>query len=881
MLLGSSRRDEFLFRWRAYLPYLLVLPLLLAIPESGWVERRLGDALEMGWDVLSAFIAFAGLVLRMATAGYLPANTDRRATRSLTVTGLYSVVRHPLYLGNFFILLGLALSTHVWWTILLTLGASCFFYTHVAAAEEARLAERIGAPYAAWRAHTPAFLPDFHRWRSTTEFSFRRALRSEQSTAFRLIAALVAIEFATDLLGEGEPAGAILAGDVYWLWLLAVGVMAWGALLALDRRVPRRVRFWLSCLICFVVLEQIVRVALLGWSIGIEFNWTRQLLHTLPIGALDDIMTGLVLAAPFLVGLYLFPRLLARRFAGYAANMLLFVLLLALTFTAAAELTFWGEFDGRFNSIAVNYLIFPREVIGNIGQSFNLAMLLPLVGAVALALFFALRPLLMSALADDIVPGERRRGFIIAGVSLAIGVAAATVNPTEIFADRTINEVAKNGFHSFVRAAVTNDQRYEGIYLGLPEPEAQALIRRMVTQDNTTLLKPESEPGLWRRVDNGAVPRKLNVVMILNESFGSTYVDGLDNRRSESISPRLTAMAKDGLFFTNVYATGNRTVRALESVFTSFPPIPGVSTARRPNSEGMNSLPFLLKRHGYQTAFLYAGRGAFDNMGHFWSTVGFDKVWDQGDIADQGFTTIWGVADEYLYGEALNRLDALTQAGAPVYLSMLTVSNHRPFTYPAGRIDKDPGLKRSENAATYSDWAFGDFIERARGRPWFRDTIFVFMGDHGPRVYGAAQVPVPSYRIPLLFYAPSHIAGERNPVLGSNMDVAPTLMGLLGISYDSPFFGVDLRRVPEGRGRVTMEHNFSVALGDGHDVAMLLPRRDSRGYAMQIGPGELRPLPAADPELLRRTIALIQTAHYMFYRHQYHELGESVAVAGR
>ena len=455
--------------------------------------------------------------------------------------------------------------------------------------------------------------------------------------------------------------------------------------------------------------------------------------------------------------------------------------------------------------------------------------------------------------------------------SLAAGLVLLQAMPGEPFADRAVNEVARNGLHSLLRAGLTNDEKFDGLYVTLPEAQARSLAREMVAQDNTRFLLPEDAPGLLRRVDNGDAPRRLNVVLVIEESFGSTYVDGLDNASGESVSPRLSALARDGLLFTNVYATGNRTVRGLEALLTSFPPIPGIATTRRSGSEGMHSLPFLLRRHGYRTAFLYGGRAAFDNMGHYWSTIGFERVLEQRDIAEAGFKTIWGVADEYLFGEALRRMDEMATGAQPVFLSLLTVSNHRPYTYPEGRIDKDPARKRKENSATYADWAFGDFVERARAKPWFRDTIFVFVGDHGPRVYGAAQVPVPSYRVPLLFYAPAHVAAERNATLGSSMDMGPTLLGLLGISHDSPFFGVDLRRVPPGGGRVAMEHNFAVALGDGSSVAMLLPGRQTRGWAMKPGPVELTPLQGADPALADRAIALYQTAHRLFYGRRYHE----------
>ena len=601
-----------------------------------------------------------------------------------------------------------------------------------------------------------------------------------------------------------------------------------------------------------------------------ESQNVAQSFAALALGAVNDLLVGIAGVALAASVFFLCAPLWRGLIFAAFAHALLILWFGAFAFSEVSEAFFWNEFNSRFNSIAVNYLIFPREVIGNIRESFNLAYFLPPVGVVALAAYFFLRRPLVRMLATPVVPRARWWGVGGAMSASILAIGGLTVFPEDLFGSRSTNEMAKNGFHSFIRAALTNDQLYDGFYLGMDDAEAMALLRSMVAQDNTAFL-PSRPASLLRRVDNGAAPKKLNVVLVIEESFGSVYVDGLGGPVHESISPNLLRLAQDGLLFTNIYATGNRTVRGLEALLTSFPPIPGASTSRRPGSEGMNSLPFLLKSLGYQTAFLYGGRAVFDNMGYYWSKIGFDQVLEQKDVADAGFTTIWGVADEYLFTEALKRLDAMAAADKPVFLSVLTVSNHRPYTYPEGRIGKDPKAKRRENAATYADWAFGDFVDRARSHAWFKDTVFIFIGDHGPRVYGAGQVPVPSYRVPLLFYAPGHIAPGRVATLGSSMDMAPTLLGLLNTSYDSPFFGVDLRRVPEGRGRVVMEHNFSVALGDGRQVAMLLPGRDSRGYGMPPGPAELVDQPAPDPDLLRRAISLYQTAHRMFYGRAYHQ----------
>lgn len=636
-----------------------------------------------------------------------------------------------------------------------------------------------------------------------------------------------------------------------------------------------RFRFWLLLIGLFVLIEAFDRLALLVWAGATKTGIEAGLVPVFAYGLLEDLGTGLLMGLPFLAGLFVSRRWLRKKAGGVIAHGFLFAMCVVMAFNEAAEMLFWNEFDSRYNSIAVNYLMFPREVVGNIRESFPLGIFLPIVLVGGALLYLLARRSLVRALAAPSVVGERRTAVAVATLSVGFAVAVFATDVPSRYANRELAEIATNGLHSLVRAAVTNDEKYDGLYPTLPDDEALALVRGMTRVDASVIpLAPgkAAEPALWRHVENPGPAKKLNVVLVIEESFGTTYVDGLDNFRNESISPRFSALARDGVLFTNVYATGNRTVRGLEAILTSFPPIPGVSTARRSGSEGMNSLPFLLRQQGYRTAFLYGGLATFDNMGNYWSAIGFEKVWDQRDIADTGFTTIWGAADEYIFTEAIKRMDENARKDSPFFLGLLTVTNHRPYVYPDGRIDKLAKRKRKENSATYADWAFGDFIERASSHAWFKDTIFIFIGDHGPRVYGAATVPVPSYRVPLLFYAPAHLRTRRIETAGSSVDVAPTLLGLLGFTYDSPFFGVDLTRIPPDKGRVVMEHNYAIAMGTDGRVAAILPGKRIEGYDMRIGPHDLVPTPSADPELARRTAALTQTAHRLFYGGRYHEL---------
>lgn len=642
---------------------------------------------------------------------------------------------------------------------------------------------------------------------------------------------------------------------------------------------PPRLRFWLLCIAIFIGLAAAVRMVLTIWVARDTPDSMLSFVTVWLIGLLDDTATGILLGLPFLAGLYLFARPLKWRPGKIFAHLLLILLLGVAVFSAVAELFFWEEYNSRFNGIAVYYLIFPKEVIGNIRESFDLRYYLPPIGIVVLIVYAFLWRRLNRALDAPFIANERRRGLTLAAIATAVAVPFVISGPYEPVAARTANELAVNGIHSMLNAYFTNDSKYDGVYAGIDEAEALPLVREMVQQNNTVNLAAPGERSLRRRVDNGPTPaKKLNVVLILEESFGSVYFEDVyqDKQRDywKTISPNWHRLAEDGLLFTNIYATGDRTVRALEAIFTSFPPIPGISTARRDGSEGMNSLPFLLNKFGYRTAFLYGGPTTFDNMGYFWKTIGFDQVLGQSDIADQGFKTIWGVADEFMFKEALARIDQMAAEPGPFFFASLTVSNHRPFMYPQGRIDLKPAPNKRDHAAAYADWALGQFIDAARKKPWFDDTIFVMIGDHGPKVWGAAQIPVQAFRVPLIFLAPKHIMPQRNPVLGSSMDVGPTLLGLLGLSYDSPFFGVDLRRVPARGGRIAMAHNFDVAFGDGKNAVVLTPKGGLRPYSMQTGPFQLDPVTPENvpPLILKQAAAQTQTAHRMFYARQYHEL---------
>ncbi|MCW8860861.1 MAG: LTA synthase family protein [Rhodospirillales bacterium] len=629
-------------------------------------------------------------------------------------------------------------------------------------------------------------------------------------------------------------------------------------------------RLWITCFALFCVVNALVRAIILAghWSHGEALS--LQGLMVFPIGLINDIAIGAILSAPIFLALRLFRPLLKKRGGMTAVFIAFFLVLLLLCFTAAAELIFWGEFDSRFNTTAVYYLVFPREVLGNIRESFDLRLILPPVVFSAATLFWFMRKGLRDAVRFDAPDHTNKFGLAATAILVVISAGYLGWGPLHPFKDRVLNEVSDSGYRSFLASAISRKTQYEGYYPELPPAEAVAELQESLRQSGTSFPRGSTDNATLRHVRPHAPEKKLNVVLIIEESFGSVYYDDLGPEAASAISPNFHKLAAGGMFFKNIYSTGDRTVRGLEALLTSFAPIPGISTVRRPGHDGMYSLPWVLNSHGYDSAFLYGGHSGFDNMRQYWESIGFRHVWEQDDIREQGFATVWGVADEYLFEEALKRLDENTGNGKPFFLGLLTTTNHRPFTYPAGRISADPLDKKRENSAAYADWALGAFIEKAKSHSWFEDTVFVVIGDHGPKVFGRATVPVQAFRVPLTFYSPKNIAPSRHEVVGSSLDVAPTLLGLLGLEYDNPFFGRDLQMVAEDDGRASMSYNFTVAYAEHGKVAVLKPNATTEFYAMTNDILALHPLQGKDPKLEKKAIAQTQTAYNMFYSHHFH-----------
>jgi len=634
---------------------------------------------------------------------------------------------------------------------------------------------------------------------------------------------------------------------------------------------PRgRLRALVALGLVYLVVSSLLR-AVLGWRFGLEAGASvASLAGALAVGVVNDAVIALALLLPLSLYLAVVPdrlyRSLLHRWLFFTATA---AFLFAVVYLSAVEYFFFDEFSSRLNLVAVDYLMYPHEVLVNIWESYPVVPVMAVSLLAALTLAVVLWPVLSPGWTRPVRP--RRRAVVFAGHVVLAAAALSLVSTRTLasFDNRVTAEVAVNGVSSFFEALRTNEIDYYTYY----RSGSRQRMFRLLTDDLATGGEPFSHLAAGRldRRFGGAAGTAgglgdLDVVVIVEESLGAEFVGACGDDRG--LTPELDALAERGVLFTRAYATGTRTVRGLEAIIASFPPIPSVSILRRPGSEGIANWGAVMRRHGYDTSFLYGGYSYFDNMRHFFAGNGF-VVSDRADIPEPVFANIWGVSDEDLFRHALGTFDRLDGEGKRFFSVVLTTSNHKPFSFPPG-VPGVPETGGGRSAGVrYADYALGRFFRQAAEHRWYDDTLFVVLGDHGARVYGAAEIPLYSYEIPILLLAPARLPPARVDFPTSQLDVAPTVLGLLGIRYEAPFFGQDVLGSPPAQPRVLLfNHNHDVAALRGDDLVVLGLHRRVAGFRYRAEEHSLTP-EVAGAELTDLATAYYQTAYDQFEGGQY------------
>ncbi|WP_448213819.1 LTA synthase family protein [Colwellia sp. MEBiC06753] len=526
-------------------------------------------------------------------------------------------------------------------------------------------------------------------------------------------------------------------------------------------------------------------------------------------------------------------------------------------FFELATPAFIHEYGLRPNRLFIEYLAYPAEVSQMLINGHSVALISVMLALVALIYFY------LKVINQRIFSSQKAQKHSFS-VALSTSLLATTVcllcargtlghrpiNPAFVYfsTDPLINSLTLNSAYSVAHAIkeLGNEKSATKLYGKMPVEQVIKLVRQESGLAESRFSASDAPSLSIRQPSYQGKPK--NLVIILEESLGAQFVSSLGGL---PLTPALDKLASEGWAFEHLYATGTRSVRGIEAVITGFTPTPARAVVKLDKSQsGFFTLAQLLKNNNYTTQFIYGGESHFDNMKSFFLGNGFSEIVDFDDIEQPKFVGSWGASDEDLFAQANRELNKLHQQNQPYFSFIFTSSNHDPFEIPSGAITpmtyskqqlasfSEQDLARHQ-AIQYADYALGKFIVQAKQQAYWQDTVFLIVADHDARVSGSDLVPINNFHIPGIILN----AGRENIVdrrVVSQIDLAPTLLSLIGIVNQSPMLGQDLTN-PDAAGRAMMQYADNFAYLKGQQVTILQPQKPALNFSYQFDLQKLVP----------------------------------------
>jgi phosphoglycerol transferase MdoB-like AlkP superfamily enzyme len=634
-----------------------------------------------------------------------------------------------------------------------------------------------------------------------------------------------------------------------------------------NRRVSLIIVFYLI----FLVTNFAIRNALFVLERGFIQNIILNFFIVNLVGFFSDTLSFLYFGALLLLLFgYMTPNFFYMWKRSYMIiSIAIYYFAVFFIFSAVAEWFFWEEFGTRFNFIVVDYIIYTRELVGNAIESYAIGP----IGAsifIAGALMFALLwPIINKILSIQNYVRPKRAYLYLPLIIIVPSVTFFLLsNYTYNISDnKIVCELAKNGVSEFFIAFKNNRLDYYDFYQTIPDSYMIQTMKDEFSKDlNTSAIQSTQENVLVRKTKTQGPITKPNVIMIVVESLGAKYMNTFGNQ--ENLTPHLDKLAQKSLFFANLYATGTRTVRGIEALTLAIPPTPGTSIVKRPNNENLYSLGTVLTQNGYDLQFIYGGYGYFDNMNYFFENNHF-RILDREDFKSEevNFANIWGICDGDVYSKTLKEADLSAQSKKPFFKLIMTTSNHRPYTFPEGLIDLKSQKSGRRGGVKYTDYAIHQFLSEAKSHSWFDNTIFVIVADHGVGGRGTMEIQIYDYHIPMFIYAPKLIQPKRVDTVASQIDVAPTLLSILPLSYESRFIGRDIFATAPGSERLLMGTFQSMGFYQNSILIVLMPKKAIDFYHFDVSSKQYYKYPKRPNDVnFELAISYYQYADYLLER---------------
>jgi phosphoglycerol transferase MdoB-like AlkP superfamily enzyme len=566
-----------------------------------------------------------------------------------------------------------------------------------------------------------------------------------------------------------------------------------------------------AMLLLGLLILSISRFGLVLWKLD-RVTSTGKLLEILIQGIrVDIIQLSLIALIPLLLG----PVLATKRLFKFWQKLTYFWVILAivlLVFLEAATPGFIAEYDIRPNRLFVEYLKYPKEILGMLWTGFKLEVFTG-IGFTLLAIWSMRRfmqPWLEVNASVTSTWSNKKLWiiwpliFLVTAFAIRSTIGHRPANPAlfAITPDSMVNSLILNSSYSVIYAvySLQNESKSSQIYGKMDKAD---ILKLTNAKDIDIPTLKTLRPSVKRN-------KPLNLVIILQESLGATFVESLGG---VPVTPNLEKLKEQGIWFEQLYATGTRSVRGIEAVVTGFQPTPADSTVKLSLSQkNFFTVASLLAKQGYSTEFIYGGETHFDNMQSFFMGNGFQQVIGQKDYKNPVFVGSWGASDEDLLNKTHEQLLAHHASGKPFFTLAFSSSNHAPFEFPDGKIDLYEQPKATDNnAVKYADYAIGEFFKKAQASAYWKDTLFLIVADHDIRVRGDTLVPIERFHIPGLILG-ADIKPQKIAVIASQIDLPVTVLSLMGINAQHPMTGQDLSNIPTDYfGRAMMQYNYNFA----------------------------------------------------------------------
>lgn len=577
----------------------------------------------------------------------------------------------------------------------------------------------------------------------------------------------------------------------------------------------------IAMLLLGLIILSVSRLGLILWKFD-RVDSTGKLAEILLQGIRVDIIQLCLLSLiPLLTAPLLAIKNLFRVWQRFTYIWVIAAIVL-LVFLEAATPGFIAEYDVRPNRLFVEYLKYPNEVVKMLWGGFKIHVFAS-IGFVVLAIWLMrhfMRPWLQAkpSWSNTKIWLIWPLIFLLTAFAIRSTVGHRPANPAlfAITQDSMVNSLILNSGYSVIYAIydLQHESKSSQIYGKMDRAEIFKLTG--ATDSEIPTLKTLT-PSAQRK-------KPLNLVIILQESLGAGFVESLGGK---PVTPNLEKLKSEGIWFEQLYATGTRSVRGIEAVTAGFQPTPSESTVKLSLSQkNFFTLASLLTKQGYNAEFIYGGESHFDNMRSFFLGNGFNQITDQKDYKNPVFMGSWGASDEDLLNKTHEQLMAHHASGKPFFTLAFSSSNHAPFEFPDGRIELYEQPKGTDNnAVKYADYAMGQFFEKAKKSPYWKDTLFLIVADHDVRVRGNTLVPIEHFHIPGLILG-ADIKPQSIKSIVSQIDLPVTVLSLMGISGQHPMTGRDLSSEPaDYLGRAMMQYNSNFAwmqqTADSNNVVVL------------------------------------------------------------